>query len=218
MTIEHFRPRLGAPNKPMVENRLGTVGEKPDRLILENDSVRIHAELSAPAYAYLIALHPNGQLQRYYPDRDDTPPPRTREIVSPPQTDEVDYQVTLPLTDGTGLQAFMLVVSDRPLPPYRDWIEKLGRPLPWQPSEADADGVWLFNGTPPIQRKDSVTTTRSTARKSRMTAPRCFAETCTLLAARPEVKAIRAWAFPVFPATFPVLPANPARLEDDSGR
>jgi serine/threonine protein kinase len=215
MRIEHFRPRLGAPNEPLVEDPIGTVGEKPDRPILANDSVRIHATLSAPAYAYLIALHPNGQLQRYYPDRDDTPPSRAREIVSPAQTDETDYQVTFPLTDGTGLQAFVLVASDRPLPPYHDWIKDLGRPLPWQPSEADADGVWFFSGTPPIQRKDSVTTTttRSEARKSRTTAPRCLAEMCTVLATRPEVKAIRAWAFPVLPATRP--PGSRTTSADD---
>jgi len=199
MTIELFRPRPGAPNEPLVEDPLGTVSEKPDRLILENDSVQIHATLSAPGYAYLIALHPNGDFQRYYPDSDDTPPPLASLIVSPAQTDDAKYQVTCPLTDGTGLQAFVLIVSDRPLPPYRDWIKGLGMALHWQPSGSDAEGVWQFDGRL-FRRLDPLPPmTPSDARRSSTTAPPTFANTCKFLAGRPEVKTIQAWAFPVRP-------------------
>jgi len=200
MTIEHFRPRPGAPNEPLVEDSLGNVSDKPDLLILENDSVRIRAKLNAPAYAYVIALHPNGQFQRYYPGSDDMLPPRTNEIVCPAQTDDAEYQVTRPLTDGTGLQAFVLIVSDRPLLPFRDWIKAVGPSLPWKPSEADADGVWRFDGSASIKRQDlPPPPTRSGARKSRTTTPPTFVETCKVLDRRPEVKAIQAWAFPVRP-------------------
>jgi hypothetical protein len=212
MTIEHFRPRPKVGDQELIEDSQGTVNEKPDRLILENDSVLIHATLSAPAYAYLIALHPNGEFQRYYPDSDDTPPPYTSEIVSPAQTDDVDHQFTRPLTDGTGLQAFVLVASDRPLPTYCAWIKTVKPSLPWQPSEADAEGVWLFDGSGSIKRKDlPPQPTRSEARKSRTTAPPTFAETCKVLARRPEVKAIQAWAFPVLPAgaQYRLLPVAP---------
>jgi serine/threonine protein kinase len=198
MTIEHFRPRSGKPNEPLREDPLGTVNQTPDLPMMENDSVRIHATLAKPAYAYLIAMHPNGELQCYYPESDATSPPLASKIDCPTQTEEVDYQVTRPLTDGTGLQAFVLVVADQPLPPYREWIKNLKPSLHWKPSKADADGVWLFDGSPSIKRQDPPPPpTRSDTRRSRTSAPLTFSETCKALAARPGVKAIRAWAFPV---------------------
>jgi serine/threonine protein kinase len=198
MTIEHFRPRAGAAGET-IEDLLGTLNDYRNSVILENDSVRISATLSTRGYAYLIALHPNGQLQLYYPDREDKVPPQVSQIECPTQTSGDGYQNTLPLIDGTGLQAFVLVASGRPLRPYRDWIKDLKGSLRWRPSEADADGVWRCDGAGSFKRQD-LTTTRSEARKSRMTAPPTFVETCNLLAGRPEVKAIRAWAFPVRPA------------------
>ena len=39
------------------------------------DEVRVSTRLNAPAYCYLIALHPNGQTQLYYPEDATKPPP-----------------------------------------------------------------------------------------------------------------------------------------------
>jgi serine/threonine protein kinase len=203
MTIELFRAHPRAPNEELVEDPLGTLSDKPDREILENDSVQIHATLTVPAYAYLIALHPKGELQLYYPESEETPPPLASKIDCPMQTGEDEFQVNRPLTDGTGLQAFVLVAASRPLPPYREWIKNLKSPLPWRPTASVADGVWRCDGPGTFKRQISplAQTKRSENQKSRTSAPSAFVDTCIALAKVPGIKAIQAWAFPVRPKT-----------------
>jgi hypothetical protein len=185
-------------DKGPTEDYIGTVGETANAC-LENDSVRIHVTFSAPAYAYLIALHPSGQVQRYYPKNDDIAPPLVVQITYPEQKveGEPDSQYNSPLTDGTGLQAFVLVASSQQLPPYRDWFKDLEHSLPWQPSEPDDPGVWRFDPPSSFTRRDTPPKVRSEPRKSATDAPLAFVKTCKALAGRPEVKAIQAWAFPV---------------------
>jgi serine/threonine protein kinase len=200
MTIMIFRPRSGKPNEPLVEDLLGTVNQTPDHPMVENDSVQIRATLAKPAYAYLIAMHPNGQLQCYYPESHATSPPLATNIDCPTQTEEFGYQVTRPLTDGAGLQAFVLVVADQPLPPYRDWIKNLKSPLPWNPSADDAEGVWRCDGPGAFSRQDAAgKPARLESGRLRMNAPVTFVDSCNVLAKLPAIKAIRAWAFPVRP-------------------
>jgi serine/threonine protein kinase len=199
MSIELFRPTAVVRDGLPEEEPLGKVSENADRPIMENDSVRIHATLSAPAYAYLIALHPNGDVDLYYPETDDDPPPRVREIVAPTQKDERDYQYHRPLTDGTGLQAFVLLVSDQALTKHRDWFKELRRTLPWHRSGPDVEGVWKFDGRSYHREYPPSRTTRSEIQKSIVPAPPMFVDSCTVLARRAEFKAIRAWAFPVRP-------------------
>src|SRR5262249_48235092 len=105
-----------------------------------DDVVKVGARLTAPAYCYLIALHPNGQAQCYFPRDEDAPPPRLGEIASPADPDPYS-----PLTDGIGLQAYVLLASEEPLPSYRAWLGQLG-PLPWGPTGPDTEGVWRFDG------------------------------------------------------------------------
>ena len=47
------------------------------------------------------------------------------------------------LNDGVGLQAFVLVASQKPLPPYGEWKARVG-PLPWR-STSDG-GIWRYDG------------------------------------------------------------------------
>jgi hypothetical protein len=203
--IEHTRP-----NDKQLDVTLGTVNKEPNRPILENDSVRIRSRLNNPAYVYVIALRADGEFQLYYPERDDTPPPITSSILAP--ADEGGQVYRFPLNDGIGLQAVVLLASDRPLPPYRDWIKTVRPSLPWQRSGPDVEGVWFSDGVL-SRRLDTPPPTRGKARPSRSSEPTAFAQTCKVLARRPEVKTIQAWAFPVLPADGRDRPANDVNYE-----
>ena len=179
MEIQQHRPGRGL---------LGRIGADTQAGQSE-DEVRVSARLNAPAYCYLIALHPNGQTQLYYPEDATAPPPRTAELSYPLQAELVS-----PLTDGVGLQGYVLVASRRPLPPYTEWRARLGA-LPWQ--STGAAGVWRYDGRA-FDRLGGQE--RSVPRRSSDAAPPPFVATCRALAANPAVEAIQAWAFPVRPA------------------
>ena len=71
----------------------------------------LEARLTAPGYCYLIALNPDGREQLCWPEDPAAPPPPTQ-VIDYPQ----DPTMGFGLTDGVGLQAFVLVVSrDHPL-------------------------------------------------------------------------------------------------------
>jgi serine/threonine protein kinase len=196
MEIHHYRddPAQG----PVL---IGIVGTDRQYCLL-NDAVRIRAKLSTPAYGYLVALHPNGQTELYYPQSQSTPAPPFSELSYPSAAD-----LYSPLTDGAGLQAFALIVTDRPLPPYREWIDR-GGDLPWGPTGSIAEGVWRFDGRS-FERLDPEL--RSQPRQFTVPAPALFARACRSLAARPEVRAIQAWAFPVRAKAEPVMPTQPEK-------
>lgn len=198
MEIRHYRddPSQGT-------LLLGTVGNDSSACWFD-DIVRIRAKLSAPAYMYLVALHPNGQTQLYYPENESKQPRRSGELTYPPGGE--DYS---PLTDGTGQQVFVLVVSEQPLPPFREWLDRMGE-LPWRPTPADSGGVWHYDGHS-FERLGPEE--RSHPRKPATSVPAAFAETCRELASRPGVHSIQAWAFPVRakaePEESPSLPKKP---------
>ncbi len=76
----------------------------------------VNAELSEPAYSYLIAFRPDGTDELCDPENEDTPPARKRQPAYPPPTKaDVRYR----LSEGAGLHAFALVVSRQPLPSDR---------------------------------------------------------------------------------------------------
>jgi len=180
MEIQQQRPGRGLLGQIGADTQAGQAG----------DEVRVSARLNTPAYCYLIALHPNGQTQLYYPEDATKPPPQTAELSYPLEPDRVS-----PLTDGVGLQAYVLVASRRTLPPYAAWRAHLGA-LPWQ-STGTGEGVWRYDGRA-FERLGGVN--RSDPRRASDLAPP-FVETCRVLAADAAVEAIQAWAFPVRPAS-----------------
>jgi len=118
--VSAFQPRLG--------DRLG----------------RIEAELSEPAQAYLIAYRPDGQEDLCWPPEEDQPPPAVTGPRYPRPGLDVDYE----LSDGTGLQVFVLAASRRPLPAYREWKVAHGK-APWNKEklpEVLAEVVWRDRG------------------------------------------------------------------------
>ncbi|MFO0969374.1 MAG: serine/threonine-protein kinase [Gemmataceae bacterium] len=101
------------------------------------DMVTIEAELSRPAYAYLIAFRPDGKDELCFPERDDEPPPLSDAPRYPLANDRGAHYG---LDEGVGLAAFAVVASDRPLPAYRDWRERL-KDGPWKTTPAPENVV-----------------------------------------------------------------------------
>ncbi len=178
LTVQHYR---GDPARLR-----GTIGVL-SQVARFNDNVRVEARLNAPAYCYLIALNPDGSTQLCPKSAEHASPGRTAAIVYPAEAD--DYYG---LTDGTGLQAFVLVASRRPLPSFASWPARAG--LPW--TAAKAGEAWRYDGRDLAPLGDSV---RGTERRV-SPAPAPFAATCRYLSRLPGVDAVQAIAFPVLPA------------------
>jgi serine/threonine protein kinase len=129
--VSHHR---GPEARPLGELGLTSFAASTD------DDVRVHARLSAPAHCYLIALNPDGKDQLCHPPAPPggaTPPARAEALDYP-----ADPDTYFGLTDGGGVQAFVLVAARGPLPPYAAWRAAAGPP-PWQ--RFTADGVWRFD-------------------------------------------------------------------------
>ena len=162
----------------------------------EKDLVRVSAKLDRPAYCYVIAFNPDGHDQLYYPPDRDVPPPKSAEI---------DYPIDegyFPLAEGTGLQAFVLVASNEPLPPYERWRSGLGE-VPWQPTQAD--GVWR-SGSQGLELAMADTALVRGGPTEPSEPPPRLSQLHRFLATRPGVSAVRALAFPVKPQRGNVTP------------
>jgi hypothetical protein len=102
------------------------------------DQVTIEAELSRPAYAYLLAFRPDGVVELCYPEDESKPPPKSEHARYPASPDV--GQVRYGLAEGTGLWVFGVVASDEPLPAYREWLGT--EPPDWSPIAATPGTVW----------------------------------------------------------------------------
>jgi hypothetical protein len=153
-----------------------------------NDNVRVLARLSAPAYCYLLALNPDGTVQFCPKAKEQTPPSLTSEVVYPPD----DSEDLFGLTDGVGLQAFVLIASSHPLPAFADWPER--DTLSWK--RATADVVWRFDGRELTSVRDPK---RGEQRRPADAAPEPLAAACRYLSKLPGIDAVQATAFPVLP-------------------
>jgi hypothetical protein len=194
MIVEQYRGE-GDQTKP-----IGTLGvDSP--AAQEKDLVRVSARLDRPAYCYVIAFNPDGHDQLYYPADRDVPPPKSAKIDYP------DGEGYFPLTDGAGLQAFVVVASNDPLPPYERWRSILGE-VPWQATQGD--GVWRSDG-----RGLELAMADRPAVRGGPTAPPepppRLSQLPRFLATRPGVATVRALAFPVKPERAEVTPQKTDR-------
>jgi len=173
----------------------GKLGER-SFAVGPGDDVMVHAELSEPAYAYLIAYRPDGVDDICDPEDPEAPPGKTREPRYPPAAKtEVVYR----LNDGAGLHAFALVASRTPLPPYREWKKQHGA-APWKKGSASPPGVvWSYDGAwlAPLTAGDP-TGTRGKDAPIRGGSP--VGNLAEWLRAVPGVDAVAVKAFPVPPA------------------
>jgi len=143
LEIEH-RPKLNAESYDV--KRAGLIGER-SFVTRFDDEVAVRAELSEPAYAYLIAFAPDGSIHLCDPLDETRPPPLSdRPALPSDPTSSAAYR----LNDGVGLHAFAVVASQEPLPAFREWLDAQGRP-PWPEGDVPgapglvrtADGRWL---------------------------------------------------------------------------
>ena len=164
------------------------------------DDVTIEAELSEPAFCYLIAFRPDGVDEVFLPQDPETLPQETRTPRYPPESKPADaYR----FEEGTGLHAFALVVSKAPLPPYRAWKARRELP-PWQKGLSAALGVvWWYDGL----RLSPLTGADMSSQRSQGATVRgggaAVAELAAWLKADPVVDAVVIKAFPVPPASGP---------------
>jgi serine/threonine protein kinase len=136
--VKHFR---GDP--PVL---LGAMGD-PSLEALEKDIVRIEARFSGPAYCYLIAFNPDGKEQLLSPEEETAKPKRLTALTYPAEV--LGYWR---LTDGPGLQAFVVVASRQPLSSYRHWQSRVGI-APWEKlPQRRAWGVWQYDGDKTVLR------------------------------------------------------------------
>ncbi len=120
---------------------LGDIGVASFETQVEDD-VKVRAELSGPAYCYLIAYNPDGKEQLCYPEAGNAPPAPVKSFEYP---SEPTKYFGLTKKEGTGPQAFVLLASAKPLPAYKEWRKKAGR-TPWDRDAAMYEGVLRFDG------------------------------------------------------------------------
>jgi hypothetical protein len=87
------------------------------------DAVTLTVKLSAPGYFYLIGFNFDGKEQLLWPV-DDRGKPSDR--IAPPKRARLHYpagEIRISLDDEaeSGLQAYVVAASSRPLPPYAEW-------------------------------------------------------------------------------------------------
>jgi hypothetical protein len=117
---------------------LGDVGTVSP-FALADDDVQVRVRLNTAGYFYLLAFLPNGREMVCFPKDPQTAPPLRANLVYP-----AEGKTFFALNDGVGLEAFVLVASARPLPPYADWKTAHGA-APWTSIPA-VQGVWQGNG------------------------------------------------------------------------
>jgi hypothetical protein len=181
MHAEHFRDA----NTPQGDLRTSTAA------VRVNDGVSIHADFTVPAYYYLIAFNPAaskaGIEQLCQPD-DETGEGALAARPEPKSTVRFPRDGSLFKVDSPGLQAFVLVASSKPLPPYKEWRAKAGE-IPWTGTRDGGTWRWQFDGrefTRLPQERGSIEG-----------APKPLRDLCNWFKNRPEFEVVEVVAFPV---------------------
>jgi hypothetical protein len=148
------------------------------------DYVRVRAKLSEPAYSFLIAFNPDGKEQLCSPEAPMLPPALAADLRYPTDPNEA-----FPLTDGVGLQVFVLVSSRQPLPDYADWRKSTGA-APWQSLESA--GCWRYapGGFEYLGAERGLP-------ENLTDRPDVLTRLCEFFRSRQDVEGIEALAFPV---------------------
>jgi hypothetical protein len=135
LDVRHY----AALNDKTVEPR-GSMGSQSFQALL-GDEFDVHARLSRPAYSFIIVFRPDGQDEVLYPQADTEIPVKTESPIYPAKRREDRYV----MEEGAGLWLVALVVSEEPLPSYREWKAKQ-RSLAWQATKGKSGTVWLDDG------------------------------------------------------------------------
>jgi serine/threonine protein kinase len=164
---------------------LGTIGKSSDETRC-GDMVRVKVRFDTPVYYYLVALNPDGKVEPCPPEKATTWPSSGEEVDFPGGAEQYFGLGTEP-----GLQAFVVLASRKPLPPYTRWPAR--DDWPW--THASPDGVWRFDGRwiqlVSSKARGTVTTISDS--------PRPFRDVCEYLQNLPGIEVSQAISFPVKP-------------------
>jgi tRNA A-37 threonylcarbamoyl transferase component Bud32 len=184
MQVTHYRANG---DKVMHLGNLRTSTE-PVRV---NDKVEVAADLTVPAYYYLIAFNPKGSeagtVQLCQPEDKDGQP---AEAERPGRCEEVRYPHRF-VPDAVGLQAFVLAASTKPLPPFKEWRDKVSQ-IPWEGVKEGGALRWHFDGREFFQ----FPTDRGKV-EPKDSPPEALRKLCEFFKGRTEFEAVQAFAFPV---------------------
>ncbi len=194
MRATHFRKKGDNQLERLGDLRTST---SPVRL---NDSVQVAADLTTPAYYYLIAFNPKGSKagteQLCQPDDEagegaEAAKPNPRGAVRYPRDDGL---FTL---DAAGLQVFVLAASTKQLPPYEKWRSQFRTGIPWAGTgdKDDKPGRWHFDGRE-YTRLDEVRGRVDPAPKPEGP-PGSLRKLCDWFKGRSEFEVVQAYAFTV---------------------
>lgn len=173
LRISHYRGE-----KPL--GRLGLAGPFPRF----GDDVRVHAKLSDPAHAYLLAFTADGKEELCFPAGETVKPQPASTVAYPPGPAEY-----FDLTQGEGWQAFVLLASRSPLPPYREWRDGRGQP-PWSKAKP-GESAWGFDGKN-FERLDRKVSADEQP-------PGAIVDLCSFFSNQPGIETIKAVVFPILP-------------------
>ena len=189
IAVKHFRElgdgRRVVPHGTISETSLAS---DPPRL---KDMVQVRVALSRSAFCYLIALNPDGKVQLCLPVGNIVPSSPRRELGFPE-----DSAGFFGLTDGVGLQAFVVVAFDRSLPAYESWKTQVPGGLDWTP--VDREGFWTYDSAAPSDAARFRGKLRGDILR-RESAPEALVNLCDRLRRSPGVTLVRTVAFPVKP-------------------
>jgi hypothetical protein len=189
IAVEQYKDMgVGRPVLPIGTISGISLARDPPRL---KDLVRVQVALSRPAYGYLIALNPDGKAQLCLPAGAIALSSPRGKLDFP--EDPADY---FGLTDGVGLQAFVVVASDRPLPTYESWKTQVPGGLDWTP--VDREGLWTYDSAK-LSEAERVRGKLRGDILRRESAPEALVSLCDRLQRSPGVTLVRAVAFPVKP-------------------
>jgi serine/threonine protein kinase len=189
IAVTHYKDQ-GADRPP------ATVGVVSDQTLRGDpprmkDLVRVRVRLSRPANYFLIALNTDGKDQICLSSSDRIPAGPRRELEFP--EDPKDY---FGLTDGAGIQAFVVVAADDPLPSYEAWKSAVPDGLAWAPPTVVGDALWTYDGPSTSGASPHGGQVRGEIVRRRA-APEALTALCDRLGQSPGVAAVRAVAFPV---------------------
>ncbi len=187
VVVEHYKEK-GDGHGVVPQGMLSetATARQPPRV---KDLLRVQVRLSRPAYAFLLALNPNGTIQLCLPVSGVVPGSPLSELDFP--EDPADY---FGLTDGVGLQAFVVVASDRSLLAYETWKTQVPGGLDW--SSVDLEGFWTYDSAAPSDAARVRGKLRGDILR-RESAPASLINLCDRLRRSPGVVLVRAVAFPV---------------------
>jgi Protein kinase domain len=188
LSVIHYEERGdGRFVRRLGEITAASLEQQPARLY---DSVRIRVTLSRPAYYYLISLNPDGTDQLFV-RKVPSHPEALRRVFEFPE----DPMYKCVLTEGVGLQAFVLIASDLPLPEYETWKSQVPGGVAW--TALDKEGLWTYDsGEVAASREVGRVLGESLHRDD---APAPLIVLCDRFVRQPGVVLVHAVAFPVKP-------------------